>query len=665
MKIYRVASQPVATMWQVGNQATQLAVTQSQAGRYCSSKKVPQSIRMGGASSASKRSSKHPRPDCLWDDADSVEERLRGVVLSELTRHLGEPMTYARLRAAMDVRSSLEGDGRVRQAVIRRVLAASRRGRGDDAPPPRSPGAREDPDPEKTKEFLAEHLSYQVDLSANVDVASDMQHVVRLLAEVCETQTQVEELATEYLLSFGDGAHVVSQVLNPTGHQAAIPASHDVLLGWLVLGPSLLDALQAAAALDPAQLTSDLLRRACRTSLETLGAAAAADAEKTNSSRNVRLAELQWVGFDVDHTLVQYDVPRMYAIMYGAVLRHMRDKAEPGGAEAAVLAALPEVPDLDELALCATKGLVLDSELGLLVHLDAGLRVVFALKGSAVLCRAELSDAGYLGTPLDVETNGSRFKLLHTHFEQPLGLVLATVVDSLPEAQRDDATTRKMWVDAIVQSFVFAQSKFCDYGFESHLRPSNVAKVVAPRPELKAWLRDARKRGCGTFIVTNSDVGHTCSTMAAAYGPRWDSLFDVVVTDARKSKFFGPDCATAFAHPAADEAASVVAGDERRRRKNENARTTKAQMLSRGNVGALAAVLDSIRPVAGGKRPGVLYVGDHLPQDVVNPRRVPHWTTRAIVAPSRLCVLPRVPHQSAPMSVLGRSAQHNDVFLLP
>lgn len=330
------------------------------------------------------------------------------------------------------------------------------------------------------------------------------------------------------------------------------------------------------------------------------------------------LDDCDWVGFDLDNTLVRYERSAAFATRYEAVVKHIKNGLRDEEDES-VLAVLQQVPDeLEEkyLWLCEKKCLVIDNINGFLLVVDANFRVIFGLLGSSVVSRKDFEEQDYFSEPLDLQDK-DRFSVLHTEIEQPFAGVLAAFLDA--DERRADPQVRQAWTERIRDAFVFVQSRFCAFSFEAKLSTSPQDYVQARLVKVLPWLKKlVQKRSCKLFILTNSDWTHTQAVMNAAFGSgAWRSLFTLVVTSSSKSSFF-----------VSTDSGNGIAPKE----------MGEDGVLSGGNAIGLAEVLgvDADDKEAARR---VVYFGDHLEQDVRSPRNF-GWTPVAIVEPTALTLLP-------------------------
>jgi hypothetical protein len=373
--------------------------------------------------------------------------------------------------------------------------------------------------------------------------------------------------------------------------------------------------------------------------------------------------QFDWVGFDLDHTLIEVEAVAARELIFGAVMRHLAESMPEDEDRAWAAGLRLGAP----LAALSRKGLVVDRLTGSLLQLDARGHVVFGFLGTRPLSAPALMEAqdadGLDHEPtavvevLDTEivtpppplsggegastdpnegagpaqqqpqqhppysqhhhahtaahlrrNSSKRFSVLNTAYDQPLGAALAAIMDRLLLAKPNPSTElRHSWLERLFRSFMFCQSRFCSYGLEARLE-SAPESLIAAQVEMRRWLEQRRRTKLRVFLLTNSDWTHVERCMPVAYGARWRELFDLVITDANKHKFF------ASQQPFSSETRAGAEG-----------------ALRGGNAEALTGkhLAEALEP---GVRPRVLYVGDHVLQDCVYPKRHSGWSTVSVMA---------------------------------
>ena len=199
------------------------------------------------------------------------------------------------------------------------------------------------------------------------------------------------------------------------------------------------------------------------------------------------------------------------------------------------------------------------------------------------------------------------------------------VHDNLADASMDedkaDADRYCFFHEELLGAFAFIQGSRCAYGYGKSLAERPKMFVYKRPGQRKALQRFKYRTGRKIFLLTNADWDHTQSMMTYTYGSDWRTVFDLVIVKGRKKKFFDPGYEGTFQrlNPETGKFSPMV---------DNNIRFDNTTIYSGGNAAVLneafAAVLgrSSSSGPAKGAASEVLYIGDSLLHDVVNPRRL-------------------------------------------
>ena len=143
----------------------------------------------------------------------------------------------------------------------------------------------------------------------------------------------------------------------------------------------------------------------------------------------------------------------------------------------------------------------------------------------------------------------------------------------------------------------------------------NPAEYVHYLPDLRERLEGCRAAGKKLFLLTNSGLPFVDRGMTFLAGEGWRSLFDAVVVSAQKPSFYQ--------------------GQAPFRAFDANERFVKwspagLETLEKGRV-LLGGSVSELARLTGWTGPSVLYIGDHLFSDLLEPRSRLGWTTGAII----------------------------------
>ncbi|CAI5507526.1 unnamed protein product [Closterium sp. Naga37s-1] len=314
-------------------------------------------------------------------------------------------------------------------------------------------------------------------------------------------------------------------------------------------------------------------------------------------SRTLNLRSITTIGYDMDYTLIHYNVNAWEGRAYDYAMENLRAKGYP-------TEGLRFDPDL------VIRGLVMDKASGNLVKCDRFGFVKRAMHGTEMLSNKAISKL--YGRELVDLRNEGRWEFLNTLFSVSEAVVYMQMVDRLDQgllpaevAPGDYKTLYKVVARALFRAHVEGQLKA-----EIINSPE---KFVELDRELPLALLDQKLAGKRLLLITNSDYQYTHRMMTHAFDRflpeemTWRSLFDMVIVSARKPEFFS------MAHPLYE----IVTPDGLMR------------PCFKANSGGLycggsAQMVEKALGFAGDE---TLYVGDHIYTDVSQSKLHLRWRT--------------------------------------
>ncbi|CAF4438565.1 unnamed protein product, partial [Adineta steineri] len=147
------------------------------------------------------------------------------------------------------------------------------------------------------------------------------------------------------------------------------------------------------------------------------------------------LSSCDWIGFDLDHTLVRYRLPELHTLIYESMRQYLVDKHQYNPK-------LLQIPYAHDFGV---KALVYDSLYGNLIQLDSNGLVHTALHGVKTRLTLEEIKRFYPNTLEDIEEDVSkRFLCIFTYFEHCISYLIANIVDLIDnENLFENSSTKK------------------------------------------------------------------------------------------------------------------------------------------------------------------------------------------------------------------------------
>jgi HAD superfamily 5'-nucleotidase-like hydrolase len=315
-------------------------------------------------------------------------------------------------------------------------------------------------------------------------------------------------------------------------------------------------------------------------------------------NRTLNLNSIQAIGYDMDYTLVHYNVLAWEERAY----EFTREKLVKDGWPVEKLKF-----DLDMV----TRGLFIDKELGNLVKANRFGYIKSAAHGTKMLDFGQMRQA-YSGTL--VEMSSGRYQFLDTLFSLSEACMYSQLVDLFDKNKLSDVRT-------YAELAVVVRGALDTTHMEGILKQeimSNPEKFVELDPELPLALLDQKEAGKKLMVITNSDWEYANSMMSYTFDRflpnemTWRDLFELTIVSSRKPSFF------------TGRASIFEVVDESGLLKQNFSELKSGGIYVGGNV----SIVEKFLGISGDS---ILYVGDHIFADVISSKRTHQWRTVLIV----------------------------------
>ncbi|MGZ3459255.1 MAG: HAD-IG family 5'-nucleotidase [Archangium sp.] len=392
----------------------------------------------------------------------------------------------------------------------------------------------------------------------------------------------------------------VSPKLSPTGPIPGSPTTSDPLHGSFRSSRNRAHAEEAERRAQSLFADAELARLLSVPRVDTRQVPRARD---IFVNRNLRMAGVELVGFDMDYTLAIYHMRRLEELAYDMTLAKLIcERGYP-----AVIGHLQYDHHF------VIRGLAVDKANGNLLKMDR-----FGYVGRAWHGLRPLDSEVWkkLYRHQRVRLKNPQFAWIDTLFALPEAWLFASIIELLESlGQRVDYG--KLYDD--IREAIDTVHR--DNSLKREVR-KDLGRYVFQDPELGPALHKLRSGGKRLFLLTNSAWDYTDAVMRylldgqVAEYPSWRNYFDHIVTLASKPAFFSeqrPFLELEVAGPG--EEARVVG---------------EADSLERGKVyqGGNLLQFEQLTGYAGER---ILYVGDHIYGDILKSKKSSLWRTCMIV----------------------------------
>eukprot|EP00873_Tetraselmis_striata_P025773 jgi/Tetstr1/446037/TSEL_033639.t1 len=339
--------------------------------------------------------------------------------------------------------------------------------------------------------------------------------------------------------------------------------------------------------------------------LQEMGISAASPESMPNRAifcnRALNLRSIKAIGYDMDYTLIHYNVNEWEGLSFEYGLDYLRSIGCP-------VEGLKFKPEL------AIRGLILDKKLGNLVKVDRFGFVKRAMHGTRMLNPREMYKA--YGRELVKYADTSRWKFINTLFSISEAVLFSQLVDRLDSGYLPEYVVGRSYM-ALYDLVAKAQTSTIVEGKLKQEILKDPERFVELDPETPATLLDQRNAGKQLVLITNSDFQYTEAMMQYAFnrflpaGMTWRDLFSMVIVQANKPAFF--EVAQAMYEIVTDDGLMQPVAD-----------------AAVGGIfcgGTAAAVQDALGVVGS----DMLYVGDHIYTDAALAKTNLSWRTALII----------------------------------
>jgi HAD superfamily 5'-nucleotidase-like hydrolase len=316
------------------------------------------------------------------------------------------------------------------------------------------------------------------------------------------------------------------------------------------------------------------------------------------TNRTLNMRSIQAIGYDMDYTLIHYDVQRWERAMYAYLKRKLLELGWP-------VENLTHVPEM------IIRGLVIDKKFGNIVKPNRFGYVKRAFHGTKPLDFDSMRKV-YSRTTVDIREN--RWLLLTTLFDIPVACMYSQLVDKLDRNELPEVMGYADLAERIIGNLDAAYAE----GMLKDEILKDPARYVVEDKEISLTLLDQKHAGKKILLITNSEWEFVSGIMSYTFDPqlqdglKWRDLFDMVIVSADKPNFFLRDQP---AFEVVNEAGLLkpVIGS-----------------LKEGAiyVGGHAKLVEEAFGLQGSQ---LMYIGDHVESDVHVSKSILRWRTGLVL----------------------------------
>lgn len=344
--------------------------------------------------------------------------------------------------------------------------------------------------------------------------------------------------------------------------------------------------------------------------------------EKSCEKNIFSLADYDCVGFDLDNTIVKYNVKNMIYHEYNVLAEFL---VKRGYSKEFLLKPVDEGSDFMQ------KGLIVDFERGNLLRVCPDGSIQIASHGTTFLTKAEVTEIygekkrwevtdEYCKDML-VAWNGSMSEKIRScldYFDMPAALAFARIVDSIDLEKGARQTKYKIWpdvLDGLMQMYTREHFATDESNYFIGMKNNPSKFVYKCDQKVLSWLKMLKEKK-KTFLVTGSHIDFASLTAGYALGPNWRDYFDIIICFSKKPGFF--TMTRPFLQLDGIKETEPI----------DITAMQPGTVYTQGNFTELKKLIASLSKA---DDPKIVYVGDNLIQDVFTPNKHANVDTIAIV----------------------------------
>lgn len=332
-----------------------------------------------------------------------------------------------------------------------------------------------------------------------------------------------------------------------------------------------------------------------------IGHAGLSPEQRIYVNRSLNMTDIAWIGFDLDDTLAVYNHGQIDPLIVAIVIDRIRQQGYPR-----------KLSEMQVDTSFAVRGLVVDTCLGNILKLS---RHQIPTRGYHGLQPLSPSQLQYRSKKRLNFSDSNRFRELDTLWAVCEGSLYAALV------HQSEQNNVPVDFPALFQFVRTCLEKAYLEGTISRELARNLPHVVQRDPMLAPLLHNLRSAGKKLFLLTNSPWNHVDTIMTYLVGdamaeyPSWQHYFEVIVTSAAKPAFFYErNRLVALQQPPTSTTDDPAHNDRNR----------QCRVFEGGNV-------DELRRLLATQGERILFIGDHLHEDIQAAKRQAAWRTTMIL----------------------------------
>jgi HAD superfamily 5'-nucleotidase-like hydrolase len=321
--------------------------------------------------------------------------------------------------------------------------------------------------------------------------------------------------------------------------------------------------------------------------------------KKVFVNRILNLKKIKYIGLDMDHTLIRYNIKNFEALVYIRVVENLiREKKYP-----------TELTKFQFNFSDAIRGLIIDSKNGNILKLSRYGAIRKSYHGTKEI---SFTDQKKIYRSIYVDLKDPNYIAIDTSFSIAFCILYSQLIelkDLIPTLLPSYSKIALDVLDAVNQVHE-------DGSLKDHIS-KNMKEYVIQEKEVVDGLKKYIQFGKKIFLLTNSQYNYTDLLLKYAINPflpegeRWQDLFEFVITFANKPRFFYDNLKFLSVNPQNGTLSNTYGPIQPGILQGGNARKFTEDLRISGDE--------------------ILYIGDHIYGDILRLKKDCYWRTALVV----------------------------------
>jgi HAD superfamily 5'-nucleotidase-like hydrolase len=321
--------------------------------------------------------------------------------------------------------------------------------------------------------------------------------------------------------------------------------------------------------------------------------------QKVFANRILNLKKIKYIGLDMDHTLIRYNIKNFEALVYKMVVEKLiNEKNYP-------LVLRKFNFNFDD----AIRGLIVDSKNGNILKLSRFSAIRTSYHGTKEISFAKQKE---FYRSIYVDLKDPNYIAIDTSFSIAFCVLYSQLIDLKDEKPADLPSYSEIALDVLGM----VDEIHADGSLKEQIA-RNIKDYVLQEKEVIEGIKRFKHYGKKFFLLTNSQYSYTNQLLTYAINPflkeneNWHDLFEFVITIANKPRFFYDDLKFLAVAPQDGSMSNIYGPVTPGVYQGGNARKFTEDLKINGDE--------------------ILYIGDHIYGDILRLKKDCNWRTALVV----------------------------------